>query len=193
MKISLKIYIGLFLLLMFGMLAIAFKKSTYTIYQPSTEPVLEQSMLGVNAKRFDIDGHLTQVVSMQSWVHYQGQKVNQMTKPVLKMFQQDGSIWDISSQYGEGFQIDNKGKIEKLLLSEDVLVTRADNRKDSFWKLTTQDLTYFPAQSSAMTDSAVIVYGPGLEIHAVGLRSNLEMHSIELLKEVKTHYVSPQA
>jgi LPS export ABC transporter protein LptC len=192
MKISLKIYLGLFTLLMFGMLTIAFKKSTYTIYQPSSGSVIEQSMSGVNAKRFDKEGHLTQVVNMQSWVHYQGQNVNQMTKPTLKMIHQDGGIWNISAEQGEGFQIHAKSKLEKLQLSQDVVVTRSDSLKNTLWELKTQDLTYFPEQSSAMTDSSVIVNGPGVEIHAIGLRANLENHSVELLKEVKTHYESPQ-
>jgi LPS export ABC transporter protein LptC len=194
MKISLKVYVGIFLLLILGMLTIiASKKSSYTAYQPQVKSVIEQSMSGVNAKRFDKEGHLTQVVNMQSWVHYQGQNVNQMIKPTLEMFHHDGGIWNISAERGEGFQIDTKGKLEKLQLSQDVLVTRTDSLKNTMWELKTQELTYFPEQSSALTDSSVIVNGPGIEIHAIGLRANLENHAVELLKEVKTHYASPQA
>ncbi len=193
MKISVKVYVGVFLLLILGMLMIASKKSNYTTYQPHAKFVTEQSMLGVNAKRFDKEGHLTEVVNMQSWVHYQGQDVNQMTKPTLKMFHHDGGIWNISAEKGEGFQIQTKGKLEKLQLSQDVLVTRTDSLKNTMWELKTPELTYFPEKSSALTDSPVIVNGPGIEIHAIGLRANLENHAVELLKEVKTYYVSPQA
>lgn len=156
------------------------------------EAPIDQSMHGVNLLRFNKTGHLAQAITMQSWFHHKGQTVTQMIMPTMKVYHPDGSIWNISAKQGIGFQTPINGKVEKLQLSQNVVVQRQD-ANNSWLKLTTQTLLLFPLKQSALTNDPVHVDGPGVEINALGMRAQLDRQNIEFLKDVNSRYAKPQA
>lgn len=150
--------------------------------------VIEESMKKVQAQRFDENGRLIQVVTMASWSHYKDSPTTQMTFPTLKIYHQDGSLWDISSDHGESFQDQMRGKLQKLQLSENVVLQQVGCPDNFWWELKTQHLLFFVKSPMATTDDPVVVKGPGLLIRATGIRAYLDHHYIEFVKNVKTQY-----
>lgn len=145
-------------------------------------------MTGVHAQRFDNEGHVIQDIKMQSWLHYKGETVTQMVYPSLRAYHADGRIWELSANEGEGFQAQMGGKLDKLHLSHDVVVQQLGHHSDFWLEMKTDNLLFFPQQPIALTDDPVIVTGPGIKVHAVGMRAYLDRHEIEFLKDVKCHY-----
>lgn len=193
MKISLRSYIALFLLLALTIIFISSKRQPLLSADPKTDLIIEQSMSGIKAMRFDKEGHLTQEVTMKSWCHYQGQTISQLLAPTLKLYHADGGTWDISALKGQSFQTQINGKLDKLQLSENVNIVHINADKHSPMDLKTQHMMFYPQTSVASTDDPVVMNGSGVEIHAVGMHANLKEHTIELLKNVKSHYVTPKA
>jgi LPS export ABC transporter protein LptC len=154
---------------------------------------LEEYLSDVTAHRFNKEGRLTQVLTMQSWSHLKGENISHLTLPVVKLYQLDGSFWDISAKTGLSFQANLNKKLEKLQLQQDVTVVRWDKNQTSPWELKTQHLVYLPQTRVAITDDPVVVNGSGMEVHAIGMRANLDQQKIDFLKEVKTDYATPQA
>lgn len=194
LRISLRAYILFFILLgiSFVLITLNLIPRTHTT-PPVNETLIEESLEGVSAYRFNEQGHLYQVVKMQSWLHYKGAPISQMASPTLKVYQPDGSIWHISAQNGKGFHTQMNGRIEKIQLSKNVVVDRSTLQSKAWLKLTTQLLTFFPNQPLVTTEEAVMVEGPQLKIQAKGMRAHLDHQAIEFLKDVKSSYAVPKA
>ena len=192
MKISLRSYLALFLLLALTIIFISSKRQPIQSLAPKTDLIIEQSMSDIKAMRFDKEGHLTQEVTMTSWCHYQGQTISQLHAPTLTLFHADGGTWNVSALKGQSFQTQINGKLDKLLLTENVSVVHQNPDKHP-WDLKTQHMMFYPQTSLAETSDPVVVNGSGVEIHAIGMNANLKEHTIELLKNVKSYYVTPKA
>ncbi len=192
MKISLRSYLALFLLLALTIIFISSKRQPILSLAPKSDLIVEQSMNDIKAMRFDKEGRLIQEVTMRSWCHYQGQTTSQLLAPKLTLYHADGGTWDIAALKGQSFQTQMNGKLEKLQLSENVNVVHMNPDKHP-WDLKTQHMVFYPQTSLAQTSDPVVVNGNGVEIHAIGMNANLKEHTIELLKNVKSHYVTPKA
>ncbi len=192
MKISLRAYSGFFLLLTIGFVTFSFKKTADTQYVPKPQSIIDQSLKGIFAQRFDEMGNLSQVLSMDSWQHKQGDMVSALTSPHLILYQPNGEHWIIRAKHGLSKQTQVHGKIETLDLSQDVMITRFTDPADRI-TLNTPYLVLEVPQSIAFTKENVVIIGDGMSIEAQGMRANLKDHTINLLSNVKSHYVVPKA
>jgi LPS export ABC transporter protein LptC len=181
----------IFLLLILGVSAGIYWKGSFNNKSPivADSQIVEESMQGVRALRFDNQGHLNQEIHMQQWLRYQDTTVTQMIQPSLRVHATDGSLWDISAQNGEGFQEDMGKPLEKIHLFNNVIVKRTAKKADRWLTLTTTSLLFFPQEAMALTDDPVMIVGPNLQMKAQGLRADLDRHSIEFLKRVNSVYV----
>jgi len=155
---------------------------------PSTEPFVEESMTGVHVSRFDKEGRLNQVITMGSWQHLKNQTVTTMTTPVLKMYYPNGTLCEISADHGEGFHANMKAPLEKLHLIDNVVVQQIGQSPNAWWELKTNNLIYFPASETAMTDDSVTVLGASMSVEAQGLRAYLNQQRVEFINKVTSHY-----
>lgn len=193
MKISLRTYASVFFVLALAFGYFTYHKTAQTVYTaPSTQTVIDQSLKGIHATRFDEAGQIVQILSMTSWQHEQGQAHSQLHEPKLQIFQKNGERWQISAKVGQSVQTNVYSKIESLQLSDDVTITRVGMAPDT-WELKTQQMVFHPAQSVASTANPVFITSQGTHIQAIGMRANLKEQTINLLGNVKTHYVSPKA
>lgn len=189
LKISLRSYLIASILIVLGFIILVMHLTPKMAAPAMTNTALvEESMEGVSAYRFDDQGRLYQVVKMQSWLHYKGAEISQMLVPSLKVYHPDGSIWHIAAQTGESFHSHLHSPIEKIQLSRNVVVDRQMLHSEGWLKLTTQILTFFPNQPLATTNEPVVVESPQLKIHAQGMRAHLDRQAIEFLKDVKSSY-----
>ncbi|MBS0286212.1 MAG: LPS export ABC transporter periplasmic protein LptC [Proteobacteria bacterium] len=193
MKISLRTYVSVFfvLALIFGYFS--FQKTAQTVYTPPVQTVIDQSLKGIYATRFDESGQMIEVLTMKSWQHEQGQKHSQLEAPDLKIYQKNGEHWQICAKSGQSVQTQVYKKIESLQLSDDVTVIKVGTTPNSKWELKTQNMHYQPALSLATTTNPVFITGQGTNIQAIGMRANLKEQTINLLGNVKSHYVAPKA
>lgn len=195
LRIPLRVYMALFLSLIAAAIIIVCCKSSSTttlLYFKPTTALVQESLSDVQAWRFDKQGHLVQTVQMQSWRHFKDQSVSEITLPVLTMHHADGSVWDISAKTGTSFQTQIRGKLEKLQLSDNVIV-KLNQHNNRGWELKTEHLLFTAQKPTATTNDPVLVNSAGMEIRAVGIHADLENHKIKFLKDVKTHYVVPNA
>lgn len=155
--------------------------------------ILEETMKGVSAKRYDKNGKLIQVLEMDSWSHLKGQTTTQMLQPHLTVYQDNGSCLTVSSAQGEGYQSKMGSQIDQLKLINQVNVKQTNPKTQSWWELRTTSLLLFPKDPNprALTDDKVTVYAPSLKIEAQGLRADLNRETVEFLHQVKTFYETP--
>lgn len=184
---------GLFLLGLIAFLAMYWGRiSSPTPISVNEQAILDESMKGVQALRFDKQGNLIQILTMQAGWHHKGESVTHMVAPYLKIIQSNGALWDISAKTGESIQNTLGGKIQQLRLSEDVIVqqviTGSASKKDFWWKLKTPNLLFIEENALALTEDPVIIQTLGSETRAVGMRAHLDHHYVELLNHVDTHY-----
>jgi len=189
LKISLRTYILFFLLLSAVVIALSFRFSQTNTFKPSTDNVVEEKILGVNIRRFDDNGRLFQVASMKEWIHHQGQSNADMIAPMLTIYQPDGSAWQIQAKHGQGFYKQIHGHLEKLHLTDDVVVERLSQQHDVFLTLKTEQIIYVPDQYSASTTAPVTVTGKGIHLQAKGMQAFLDKQQVKFLHEVKSLYV----
>lgn len=189
MKLSSRLITAFFIFLMI-LLSILFLRlpSQQKTPLPLEKKIIQESMKGVQAQRFDQDGKLIQVATMESWFHYKDDPTSQMRFPTLKIFHQDGSMWDICADKGESFQAQINGKLEKLKLSENVVVQQLGGTNFFWWELKTQHLLFFVKNPMAFTEDPVIVKGPDLLIRANGIRAYFDRQYLEFIKDVETRY-----
>lgn len=193
MKISLRVYVILILLIIAAFITVwsqMINTTPVSLTTPDTA-IIEESMVGVDARRFDKQGQLFQIATMGSWLRHKGQTVTQMKTPTLTLYRPDQSVWYISSENGQGFQKKMNGRFEKLHLSEKVKIER--QMKEVSWQLHTQTLLFLLDKSIATTQDPVTVFGPGFEMKAKGMRAELGNSTIEFLKEIHCRYANPQA
>jgi LPS export ABC transporter protein LptC len=149
---------------------------------------IQESMSGVRATRFDKEGRLYQTISMSKWEHFKNETVTAMQAPTLTLYYPNGKVCEISAKFGEGFQADLKGPLEKLHLSQNVLIQQTDNNPQGWWELKTSSLVYFPASQTAMTDEQVFVASPALQLESQGMKVYLEQQRVEFIQQIKSHY-----
>lgn len=188
LKIPLSTYLIIFLLLIgvFTVFALKYVPDTKLSSVANGPLVIEESMTGVQASRFDNEGHLTQVIRMTSWLYYKNQTTTHFQFPSLTLYQPDGNTWRIHAKQGKGFQKKVHGKPDKFELTDDVVVENLDEINKV--KLTSPDLLYYPAKTLAQTDSPVVVHSPSMEIQAKGMRAHLDNQLIEFTHNVRCQY-----
>lgn len=190
MKVSLRAYVGMFLAATCAFVYFSYQKTANTTYLAQSPIVISQSLKGVHATRFDENGNIASELFMTSWQHRQGQTHSEMVHPHLTLYQPNGEHWDIKANEGQSLQTQIYGKIDTLTLSDNVVVTRRLEHPNTAWELKTKQMVVQPLQSLATTQEAVFIQGQDTSIEAKGMRANLKEHSIQLLNNVKSHYVA---
>jgi len=150
-------------------------------------PLVSERMTGVTAQRFDEEGRLVQVLKMQSWEQRKASAMSHITLPHLTIYAADGSEWEISAQQGDSTQKGKQGSLEKLDLRDSVTITR--RTLEPWLTLKTESLIFLPQESRAFTEAPVMLEGPGMQTHAIGMRASLRHHGLELLRAVQTSYL----
>lgn len=153
----------------------------------ATKALIEESMSGVQAKRYDKTGHLYQAISMKKWEHLKGDTVTSMQAPSLTLYYPDGKVCEISADLGEGFHADLKGPLEKLHLIKNVMIQQI-NKQSACWELKTASIIYFPSSQTAMTDDWVTVWGPSATLQSQGMKIYLDQQRVEFMSQVTSQY-----
>lgn len=159
-----------------------------TMALSSAPMLLEESLSGIQAIRFDKQGNVRQVLNVAKWQHLKNETLSTMLYPHLTLHDRDGRVCHISADRGESFQASLKNSIEKLHLTENVVIRHLSTASESSWELKTDNVLYFPHSSIALTDDPVTLLGPAAVVHAHGMRAYLDQRRVEFLHEVQSQY-----
>lgn len=148
----------------------------------------QEYMTQASVKIFEETGSLQEEISANYWAYLPSEQRSVLHLPYVTIYKQAGTTWTIQATSGFIKQ-PTLGTLEKIELQDKVLIKRLANKNNAPIKLTTQKLTYYPKTQFAENSELVTLTKPGLIITGIGLRAFLEKASVELLQEVKTHYL----
>jgi len=169
-----------------------FFKQNAQIQSPSVHhAVVDETMTGVIAKRFDKEGQLQQILHIDKWVHYKGEEFSHLQKPTIDSFLQDGNNWQLSADKAISYQTGLGRSIERLLLQGHVVIRQLSSDHDKQWRLVTEELNYYPKLAQAKSQRPVSVYNHSFTMHAIGVQADFTKQNIEFLSKVRSTYESP--
>lgn len=185
MRISLKVYVLIFLLLTAGMILATRHFAPVTTTAIADKAILDEAMHDIHLVRYNEQGQLIQRLQMNSWQRYKGETITYMIAPKLYVFSEKGN-WEVSANKGKGYQDSLKSNLKELYLSSNVVVKRLDSQGP--WELRTDSLWFDPITTLAKTDDPIVLDGPSTQITAIGIRSILNQQTLEFVKNVETRY-----
>ncbi len=132
----------------------------------------------------DDNGHLRYRLHADHMAHYLDDDTASLTRPNMSLFKPDGPVWNASARRGW------IGAGQKtVLLQGNVLVWRDPVVKGSGLELQTDELHVTPDKQYAETDKPVTIAQDIGITHAVGMHVYLEQGRMELLADVRGHYL----
>lgn len=152
------------------------------------DKLIEESMSGVRATRFDKEGNLHQAITMMNWQHIKDETTTSMQSPSLTLYYPDGKVCEISADLGEGFHADLKGHFDKLHLMKNVVIQQINQKANAWWELKTSSLVYFPTSQTAMTDEKVTVISPFVTMESQGMKIYIEQQRVDFINQVSSEY-----
>jgi len=171
------------------LLFIAFGRSPKEISVANSFSAKEY-MQGVAVTEYKIDGQLQNQLLAQHWHYIPSAGHSLFKSPHLTVYKPDGSAWHIRSEHGRAYHKTLGSTIDDITLWQSVSIERPASANIVPVLLETSELCYKPKNAFLSSDQKVTLNKPGLVITGVGLRAFLNKSLIELLSDVKTHYVS---
>lgn len=142
--------------------------------------VIEQ----INSVNTDVNGHISMQMSATNMAHYANSDYNEITQPLLTIYQKNRDPLRISAKKAYSWQ----GMQKINLIGEVVVQQNLDTIHESS-KLLTDKLWLFPEQKIATTQEVVVIKQPGVTITAKGLHADLQSNVVKLISAVKGDYV----
>lgn len=137
-------------------------------------------------------GMLDHHLSADYWAYVPELQSSQLSVPHLTVYKPDNTVWHIDAKHGIVKQ-PSLGSIEQVELSDTVVLKRPAAKNSAPITLETEVLRYQPKKEYAETDKSITLTKPDLKITGEGMRAHLDNNSVELLHNVKSHFVaSPQ-
>tara|TARA_R110002110_G_scaffold121431_2_gene297185 strand:- start:15884 stop:16477 length:594 start_codon:yes stop_codon:yes gene_type:complete len=190
-----KVIYSLVFLIVSGLLITAlilyYQPSTYETEKPTdNQPAIYESMSGVTAWQYNNQGKKTQSLKMSSWKQFVKDPVVYMTSPTLKVENDDGSLWEIESQFGQGTPTSSgskSAKFDKVMLLENVQVLQTQTDATTL-HLKTEELTYQPEKQWVSSKVPVTVTRNNMHLQANSLFAELDKKMIQFSGQVNSIY-----
>lgn len=158
------------------------------VHQPSPPkkarhiPDYAMSRFILNA--MDEDGRLHYRLYAKHMFHYLDDDTSSLEQPNMTVFKPGGASWNVYARRG-WVSADQKN----ISLKGDVLIWRNALSNGSGVEIQTDELHIMPDKQYAETDRPVIISQEFGVTHAVGMRVNLKQGRMELLADVRGHYL----
>lgn len=131
----------------------------------------------------DTAGTQRERLRAERMVHFADDGSSELAHPELEFYNEDPRPWRVRSETG---WVSGDGTV--VILSGPVTIWReaADGRRE--FELLTRDLRVLPEARYAETDAPVTIRHAGTETQAVGMRADLGVDKLELMKDVRSRY-----
>jgi len=136
-----------------------------------------------NVTSYDIQGNPKYRLTSTQITHYPGEKDAEILKPLVFIFQPQGTPWKIQAQKG---RVTSDG--ERVQLDQQVMISRQGSLQNSFSQLESEQLFVWPKQEYAESDKAVKITTNDTVVTAVGLEADLYEQQYHLLTQVKVKH-----
>lgn len=171
---------------------------SFLIYQPASKAPLQtiaakydSYMSDAQAYSFDENGNLTWQATAKRWQHFPDSETTELKEPILSVYREDGSYWNMQSQHGTLWHhLFNKGMAELIHLDQQLKIYYYEQADSPTPMLTakTQSLNFYPLQQWLKTEDDVEVFNGSQQLQAKGLRANLHSGIVDLQTHVKGYY-----
>jgi len=145
--------------------------------------------MGVTSVLYDSEGKVEYTLEADRQVHYLND-TTELVNPRLQMSQDNGSNWNITARSGRIHGAAQGGRIERLDLSDQVVVDQALLSGEQV-RLNTAFLSIYPTSETMNTDQEVTLTSDYLRQTAVGMHGNLNQNTLTFLSQVRGNYDNP--
>lgn len=167
-----------------------------TIYQTKiptttntyTNRIQQEYMHNVVVTHFTETGVIKDQIYANYWAYLPALGHSTLLQPQIHITKPTGAKWLIQAKHGKARHTTLDSKISKLDLDENVIIKRLADNDFIPITMTTEQISYFPETDFVATDKYVEMDKPGFHLTGIGLKGYLNKDTIQLLKEVKTHY-----
>jgi len=144
---------------------------------------------GVTSVLYDREGNVEYTLEADRQVHYLND-TTELVNPSLQLQQDHGSNWNITARSGRIHGAAQGGRIERLDLSDQVVVDQVSLNGEQM-RLNTAFLSIYPTSETMDTDQEVTLTSDYLRQTAVGMRGNLNQDTLTFLSQVRGNYDNP--
>ncbi len=135
------------------------------------------------SQQFNEHGQLKYTLRAKALEHYPN-GVSHLKFPQLEFRDAEQSVWQITALTGEVNDLTHKA-----LLNHQVHLHQPQTSTAQNWQLTTEHLSIDLDNALVETNQPVRIQHALGQLEAQGMRSNLTTHQIDLLAQVRGHYV----
>jgi len=144
---------------------------------------------GITSVLYDSEGKLEYTLEADRQVHYLND-TTELVNPRLQLQQENGSNWHITARSGRIHGATGGGRIERLDLSDQVVVDQTAASGEQM-QLNTAFLSIYPTSETMDTSQEVTLTSDFLRQTAVGMRGNLNQNTLTFLSRVSGNYDNP--
>ena len=162
--------------------------SLYVLKKPGEieKDQIDEYMIDILVKKYNKDGLLGEKLEVEGVYHRYGDDHMNLIHPKLMMNRQDGATWVLHSKSGKSYQKDDQ-HFEKIDLTHEIQM-EIQGVPNTQWQLTTDELTIYPREEKAHTDSLVHLTSSSVSMTSHGMVCDFKTGILDLLSQVKTHY-----
>lgn len=181
-------FLPTFLLLLAAVLSswLVIKSLQEPVDRPESPQNPDAYVFNINAVKMNVDtGTPTDQLFSPEMVHYPTNNSTNITTPHLTVFQNNEQPWQINADRGQAIN-----GSEVIQLWDHVKLEQAAGPNNQAFIITTTAMTIYPKQQYAETNQPIMLWQPSGTVNSVGLRAYQTTGIIDLLSQVKGHYLS---
>jgi len=117
-------------------------------------------------------------------VHYADNDTTDIITPHVMLYRQSPEPWHINSHYAKATE-----GLTQVFFWDNVIIHHLSDIANPTTEMTTATLTVFPEQQIAKTNDRITLIQPNTIVHGMGMLTNLNDGTIQLLSEARGEYV----
>lgn len=160
-----------------------FGQSDSPLLNRDTSHLPDYDVVGIEGKQTNEFGQITHKLTAEKLVHYPQADNSIVTKPIVTLYKDGVSAWQISAQ-----QALTSNHNRELQLNQQVLGQRINGQALT---LATETLNANQSLQTLTTAAPVMIRSPQGQISSVGLSANLQESTLTFASQVRGTYVLP--
>ena len=160
-----------------------FGQSDSPLLNRDTSHLPDYDVVGIDGRQTNEFGQITHKLTAERLVHYPQADNSVVTKPIVTLYKDGISAWQISAQHAL-----TSNHNRELQLNQQVLGQRINGQALT---LETETLNANQALQTLTTAAPVMIRSPQGQISSVGLSANLQESTLTFASQVRGTYVLP--
>ncbi|MDX9739736.1 MAG: LPS export ABC transporter periplasmic protein LptC [Gammaproteobacteria bacterium] len=145
--------------------------------------VPDYSMSGFLLTETNVSGRPGHTLAAETLYHYPERAESTLMAPLLRFFEGDRPVWEISARHGTVYDADRS-----VLLEGEVHVRYSAPVSGRGFEIHTEELYLWPDERRAETEAAVRIIQQSGITDSIGMKADLEERRVRLLSHVRGRY-----